>query len=133
MYSRQFRGHRWWNWRSYEGLENRKNHHILKGKYSSFPRKNDVRQLIFLEQFTFTLQFTYILVLTLIKLSVLLLHKRIFVTPNFGKAIKIMCISVVMWFITFFFATLLQSIPISNNWNVVGSRVTDFQQLEDCW
>lgn len=32
-----------------------------------------------------------------------------------------MCVLVVMWFITFFFATLLRSVPISDNWKVVGN------------
>ena len=58
--------------------------------------------------------------MTLIKLSILLFYKRIFVSPKFVLTIKIMCTVVLAWFITFFFATLLQTIPISNNWNVSG-------------
>lgn len=37
-------------------------------------------------KFTFTLQFTYIVEMTLIKLSVLLLYKRIFVTPKIRQS-----------------------------------------------
>lgn len=66
-------------------------------------------------QIVFALQFTYLLSVTLIKLSILLFYKRIFVTPKFGVAIKIMCALVVLWFITFFFATMFQSLPISLN------------------
>ena len=58
--------------------------------------------------------------MTLIKLSVLLSYKRIFVTPKFVLPIPIMCSMVVAWFISFFFATLLQTIPISDNWAIPG-------------
>lgn len=71
-------------------------------------------------QMVFALQFTYLLSVTLIKLSILLFYKRIFVTPKFGVAIQIMCALTLIWFITFFFATLFQSIPISNNFAADG-------------
>ena len=62
--------------------------------------------------------------MTVIKLSVLLLYKRIFVVPRLRVAVNIMCGLVLSWFVTFFFATLLQTIPISSNEEIGGKRVT---------
>ena len=59
--------------------------------------------------------------MTLIKLSILLLYKRIFTTPRFRAIVKIVCTIVILWFITFFFTTLFQTFPISNNWNPKGN------------
>ena len=74
------------------------------------------------EQFTFGLQFPYYLSVTLIKLSILSFYRRIFVSKNIRTAIKFMEILVILWFISFFFATLFQSIPISNNWAYPASN-----------
>ena len=57
---------------------------------------------------------------TLIKLSILSFYKRLFPTRKFGIAVYIVCAFVIMWFITFFFATLLQQVPIYGNWTIPG-------------
>ena len=71
------------------------------------------------------MQFLYLLAVTVIKLSVLLFYKRIFfVNSRFRVAVNIMCGLVLGWFITFFFATLLQTVPISGNWELAGTGST---------
>ncbi|KAF2232749.1 hypothetical protein EV356DRAFT_568444 [Viridothelium virens] len=72
-------------------------------------------------KFIFALQFVYITSVTLIKLSILLFYRRIFPTPRFKVTVSIVCGFVLAWFVTFSFATLFQTIPISNNWASHGS------------
>ena len=73
-------------------------------------------------QILFATQFTYLLSVTLVKLSILFFYKRIFVTPKFGVAVKIMCALVLVWFITFFFATMFQHVPVSENFGRLAAK-----------
>ena len=59
--------------------------------------------------------------MTFIRLSVLLFYKRIFSTAAFQRQANIMMGFVVAWFIAFFFSTLFQAAPVSQDWDPVGT------------
>ncbi|KAL9102100.1 MAG: hypothetical protein Q9187_009165, partial [Circinaria calcarea] len=79
-------------------------------------------------QITFATQFTYIFAVSLIKISILLFYKSIFTTPRFAIAADTFGVGVVLWTITFFFATLFQASPIPKNWypSLPGSTIDEF-------
>ncbi|KAF2260067.1 hypothetical protein CC78DRAFT_620564 [Lojkania enalia] len=72
----------------------------------------------------FALQFPYLLSVTFIKLSILFFYERVFPLPTFTTATRCMCVFVILWFITFFFATLFQCWPISGNWQLGNAADT---------
>ena len=63
----------------------------------------------------FVVQFTYLAAVALTKLSVLLFYRRIFTTSKFKNAVTILYIIIIRWLINFFFGTLFQVLPISQN------------------
>ena len=66
---------------------------------------------------TFWTQFPYIWSISCIKLSILLLYRRIFTTPKFRIAVNVVGVIVILWTIAFFFASVFQAWPISYNWD----------------
>ncbi|KAH8602298.1 hypothetical protein B0O99DRAFT_735736 [Bisporella sp. PMI_857] len=55
--------------------------------------------------------------LSVIKVSILLFYKRIFITKKFGIACNIMIGVMVAWYLGSFFALIFSRTPISNHWN----------------
>lgn len=79
----------------------------------------------------FVMQIMHTCAMPVIKASVLAFYRRIFVTPakssrSFNIAIWVIATYVLLWWISIFFATLLQCNPISDNWG------TDPLQLPGC-
>ncbi|KAI9678962.1 MAG: hypothetical protein M1829_001947 [Trizodia sp. TS-e1964] len=64
----------------------------------------------------------YGITLGLVKLSVLLVYHRVFITPAFKKALYIMAGLIVAKTIAFEFVVLFQCHPISDTWNLGDSR-----------
>ncbi|OCL10347.1 hypothetical protein AOQ84DRAFT_374998 [Glonium stellatum] len=64
----------------------------------------------------FVLQFWYISAVALVKLSVLFFYKRIFTVDYTPTPIWVLIALSIGWFISFFFATLFQILPIWCNW-----------------
>ena len=83
------------------------------------------------EKLKFATQFLYLISSTLVRLSILFFYRRIFVTRNFRLAVYFMCVIVVSWFIAFFFASLLQIIPVSNNWSITASARKNQKQINE--
>ena len=79
-------------------------------------------------QVTFWTQFTYIFAVSLIKISILLLYRSIFVTPRFRLITSALGGFILLWTVAFFFASLFQAWPISLNWypEESGSVVNEF-------
>lgn len=80
-------------------------------------------------QVTFWTQFTYLFAVSLIKISILLFYKSIFgTTRRFAIAVNVLGVSVLLWTITFFFASLFQAWPIQKNWypELPGTTINEF-------
>ncbi|KAH6678731.1 hypothetical protein B0J14DRAFT_330726 [Halenospora varia] len=74
----------------------------------------------------FVSQLMYLASVTPIKISIIYFYLRIFGTNKTFKWVSYgILLSVVLWFIAFFFATLFQSAPISQNWTGIGHIIRD--------
>ena len=65
----------------------------------------------------FVEQFWYLIAVAFVKLSVLCFYGRIFALGGFPMVIKFLMGIVIAWLVAFLFATLLQALPLSCNWN----------------
>lgn len=76
-------------------------------------------------QIAFASEFFYIFTVGIVKLSLLLYYRRIFVlslvSPRFRRMNDIVLGVAGLWMLAFFITTLLQARPISWNWTEVGS------------
>lgn len=70
-------------------------------------------------------QFLYLFTIGLVKVSIVLFYKRIFVTNGFKKVAWGLLVLIGMWLTAFFLTTLFQSWPISRNWTGVGENIMD--------
>ncbi len=68
------------------------------------------------DQVTFATQFTYLFAVSLIKISILLFYKRIFITRRFAISVNIVGAFLVVLSITFLVWHVGQDWPISYNW-----------------
>ena len=68
-------------------------------------------------QEVFAITFIYATALMTIKFSILLLYRRLFVTPKFKLATNILAILVVLWWIAVLLAQILQCRPIQGIWD----------------
>ena len=80
-------------------------------------------------QITFWTQFPYILAVSLIKVSILLFYRSIFTTRTFRMVVNIFGLIIFLWTVAFFFASLFQAWPISQNWVSTpnGKMVDEFR------
>jgi len=75
-------------------------------------------------QILFVVQFCYLTNVALVRLSILLFYIQLFPTRKFKLAVYVMNAIVCTWFLAFFFATLFQALPISNNWTIQRDGTT---------
>ena len=59
----------------------------------------------------------FVATITAVKLSILLLYRTIFVTPNFRRITSVVGILCLLWFIAMLLATIFQCHPIKAAWN----------------
>ncbi|MCJ1232403.1 hypothetical protein MMC14_000355 [Varicellaria rhodocarpa] len=71
----------------------------------------------------FAFQFFLLFSIGLVKISIILFYKQIFVTPKFKLAADILIGIIIAWIIAFFFTTLFQTWPISTNWTGMGRNI----------
>ncbi|KAK4698079.1 hypothetical protein P7C71_g98, partial [Lecanoromycetidae sp. Uapishka_2] len=74
------------------------------------------RELLPQGQVMFVLQILHTCAMPVIKASLLAFYLRLFPTPKFGIAVWAVGIYVFCWWISIFFATLFQCMPITSNW-----------------
>lgn len=81
-------------------------------------------------QVTVPAMMTYSLTITLVKISILLLYRRIFNTPNLRRVTLILGILCVCWFVASVFGELFLCTPLSALWDpnlLFSSKCGDFE------
>ncbi|KAE8554123.1 hypothetical protein EYB25_002661 [Talaromyces marneffei] len=85
----------------------------------------DTGTIVRFRKIAFASEFFYIFTVGIVKLSLLLYYRRIFVlslvSPRFRRMNDIVLGVAGLWMLAFFITTLLQARPISWNWTEVGS------------
>ena len=76
-----------------------------------------------LEQLSFGSEFFYVSSVGIVKASILMYYKRIFINRGFVRAAYLMLVAVCAWMVAFFFSTLFQAMPVYGNWIATGHTI----------
>ncbi|KAH6666984.1 hypothetical protein B0J14DRAFT_705032 [Halenospora varia] len=92
-------------------------------------KEMDMHQITVFTSILFAGQFLYLFSVSLIKISIVCFYKRIFQARTFIRILNGVLVTIVLWTVAFFFATLFQAWPISHAWTGAGKNLIDYPAM----
>jgi len=89
----------------------------------------DLTEVTIFTKVLFAGQFFYLFSVGSVKVSIVLFYKRVFLIESFARIANILLLIIGLWLTAFFFTTLFQSWPISQNWTGVGRNLMNYPDM----